>query len=270
MKKICNVIILSFACVFLWGTTSFAEEIYGSSGWTVTFDSKKQMISNFSNKDFADVLTYMQPGDSANIQITIKNTYPDAIDWYMTNEVIQSLEDASTVARDGAYSYLLTYTPETGAMKVLYDSENVGGEKKEDELQGLHEATNALEDYFFLDTLEHGKTGVVKLRVMLEGETQGNDYQDTFARLKIDFAVELPVVFQDEKEVFHFVNKIKEKYITKTDETIYIRDEETPLVVKTGDETDMTFLFIAGGILGLLLLLLSLLGMRLRKEIRES
>ena len=45
--------------------------------------------------------------------------------------------------------------------------------------------------YIFLDTYETGKGGVIKLTISLDGETQGNDYQDTLADLAMDFAVEL-------------------------------------------------------------------------------
>ena len=49
-------------------------------------------------------------------------------DWYMTNEVIQTLEDAQSSAEGGAYEYKLTYVGSDNAEKVLYDSSTVGGE----------------------------------------------------------------------------------------------------------------------------------------------
>ena len=55
---------------------------------------------------------------------------------------------------------------------------------------GLHEATSALKDYFYLDTLTTGQTGKVTLNVALDGESQGNRYQDTLADLQMNFAVE--------------------------------------------------------------------------------
>jgi hypothetical protein len=57
--------------------------------------------------------------------------------------------------------------------------------------EGLHEATDALTDYFYLDTLSSGQSGTVTLKIALDGETQGNDYQDTLADLQMNFAVEL-------------------------------------------------------------------------------
>ena len=56
--------------------------------------------------------------------------------------------------------------------------------------KGLHQATHALKDFFFLDELEPNAQGTVLLSVTLEGETQGNQYQDTLAKLQMNFAVE--------------------------------------------------------------------------------
>ena len=43
---------------------------------------------------------------------------------------------------------------------------------------------------FNIKTLEPGESGSVKLLVGLDGESQGNVYQDTLAKLMMNFAVE--------------------------------------------------------------------------------
>lgn len=75
--------------------------------------------------------------------------------------------------------------------ETLYSSEEVGGETKNASGEGLHQATNSLKDYFYLDRLKSGQSGEITLKVKLEGETQGNTYQDTLAKLQMNFAVEL-------------------------------------------------------------------------------
>ena len=268
MKKHFRLLLLAFCSMVMLGTTSYAEDLHGDLDWKVEFNAQKEMKSNFSDESFDDILSFMQPGDSARFQIAIENNYGATIDWYMTNEVLRSLEDTSTVATGGAYSYLLTYTNAKGELKTLYNSDEVGGEKYLENLQGLHEATDALKNYFFLDSLASGEQGLVQLYVLLDGETQGNDYQDTLAQLKMNFAVELPTEFKEEKTVFHYEGIKRDKHITKTDETVYIDEEETPLVVKTGDETNMLFLFGIAGFLGILLILLAWISLRLRKKIK--
>lgn len=268
MKKKLGLLVLTLCSAVMIHTTSYAEELHGDLDWKVEFNADKQMVSNFSYENFEDILSYMQPGDSARFQITIQNNYPTELDWYMTNEVLRSLEDTSVVAEGGAYSYILTYTDQEGNIKTLYNSEAVGGENYLENLQGLHEATDALKNYFYLDSLQNGQTGIVKLFVLLDGETQGNDYQDTLAQLKMNFAVELPSEFKDEKTVFRYEGRKRDRHITETGNKIYIDDEETPLIVKTGDETPMVLLFVLAGVLGVVLLVLVIVGSLLRKELK--
>ena len=167
-----------------------AEEFSGGEGWGVTFDGS-QMDSTFKNTDIDDAVYQLQPGDTVNIHLTLTNAHSAKTDWYMTNEVLRSLEDSQTVAEGGAYSYVLTYINPQGESTLLYSSENIGGEKKTAAGEGLHQATGALENYFYLDTLDADQTGEITLMVKLEGETQGNVYQNTLAKLQMNFAVEL-------------------------------------------------------------------------------
>ena len=53
---------------------------------------------------------------------------------------------------------------------------------------GLHEID--LKEFFYLDRLDSGSTGKVSLTIALDGETNGNGYQNTLARLQMAFAVE--------------------------------------------------------------------------------
>lgn len=172
-------------------TPIHAETMYGNDNWQVAFTKDEKMESNFSTASIDDVLYEMQPGDHAIIQVAIHNTNPETTDWYMSNEVLQSLEDTANVASGGAYTYRLTYTGPNGQEEVLFNSENVGGEGENAAGVGLNAATDALDEYFFLDTLKKDQSGQIMLEVALEGETQGNSYQSTLADLEMRFAVEL-------------------------------------------------------------------------------
>ena len=59
---------------------------------------------------------------------------------------------------------------------------------KDDE--GLKAATNATDDWLYIDTLKNGQSGVTKLTVALDGESQANSYQSTKGQLKIAYGVE--------------------------------------------------------------------------------
>lgn len=192
MKK--NILCLAMTAILVLGMpmTANAEHFTGSLDWKVSFSGDK-LESNFKSSDAAtEVLENLQPGDSMELQVKIENNSGTKSDWYMTNEVVETLEDSSNSAEGGAYTYILTYKAPDGTETVIYSSQTVGGENilKTDAEEGLHQATSTLEDHFFLDRLEKGETAVVQLHVGLDGETQGNAYQDTLAKLQMNFAVE--------------------------------------------------------------------------------
>ena len=187
-KKICSLFLILLLAA---GSTLnvCAEDYVGGNGWYVQFTGEK-MESNFKASDITDEISKLQPGDSVTINIRLENQGTNGTDWYMTNEVLSSLEDSQSAANGGAYAYWLSYTDSQGEETVLYSSENVGGEKRSAAGEGLHEATDNLEEFFYLDRLEPGKSGIVTLKVVLDGETQGNTYQNTLASLQMNFAVE--------------------------------------------------------------------------------
>ncbi len=232
MKK--RILCLIMAAFMIVGSSmpAHAEEFVGGDNWAVTFTGD-EMQSNFTSAEMTEEVLNIQPGDSIKVKVSLKNTYKDKTDWYMTNEVLKTLEDSVSVAEGGAYTYILTYQNAAGQETVLYSSEVVGGEEDTSkEGEGLHQATNALEDYFYLDRLESGQTGVVQLYVQLEGETQGNDYQDTLARLQMNFAVE----------------KIKEREVVK--------------VVETGDTTPLILFSCLTLVSGVILLIMAMMYMK--------
>ena len=181
---------IGLLALFLLGNTGIvqAEEYTGNPGWKVEFTGK-EMVSNFSSSDISEAVYALQPGDQVTNQLALRNGSQKEVDWYMTNQVLSSLEDSSEAARGGAYAYQLAYTDGTGAVTTLYSSENVGGEKDTKAGLGLREV-DGLEDYVQLDRMASGEEGTVELMVALDGETQGNGYQNTSAKLQLAFAVE--------------------------------------------------------------------------------
>lgn len=206
MKKKWMGLLLAGSMMIGNAVTVCAEDYRGGSDWAVQFTGSK-MESNFKTSDINDAIYNLQPGDSIDIAVALKNTGGKEADWWMTNKVLQSLEDTQKVAASGGYSYILTYQPPEGELETLYSSDTVGGDKTGNTHtgEGLHEATQSLSEYFYLDTLKAGEQGIISLRVALDGETQGNTYQDTLANLTLNFAVEerrtpTPVPVNDEEE----------------------------------------------------------------------
>lgn len=224
-KKILCLVMAAFMTV---GTSInvFAENIQGSGDWAVEFNGEK-MNSNFNTSDVNAAVYKLLPGDSMELQIGIKNKSKDKTDWYMTNEIIQSLEESQNVAEGGAYTYRLTYVDHKNTETVLYSSDKVGGE-----------------------------AGKVHLTVALDGETQGNAYQDTLAKLQINFAVE----------------KVTADITYKPGEPVKIT--ETKKIIrsgpKTGDETKVFAICAVTLISGLILLFFGIKAIRKNRSNRKG
>ncbi len=187
MKKRYGCLALAFCLLTGSGFAVRAEEYTAGDGWKTWYADGK-MESNFASSDVAASIGGLLPGDSVTIGVTLENQDKRGTDWYMTNEVLSSLEDSQEAASGGAYTYILTYTDSAGEVTTLYSSDSVGGERNSPSGEGLHEASQ--EDYFYLDRLDSGKNGRVSLTVALDGETNGNGYQNTLAKLQMAFAVE--------------------------------------------------------------------------------
>ncbi len=238
------------------GTEVYAEEFQGEKDWKVEFNGEG-MESSFQSSELAEEIYRILPGDTIHLQVNVGNTSDGDTDWYMTNEVLQSLEDTQSVAEGGAYGYELIYEAPDGEETVLFSSETVGGEAGVTDREGLHQASSSLEDYFYLGRLTSGQSGRVLLTVQLDGETQGNDYQDTLARLRMNFAVEEvepnTVVEKGEDTI---INEVVKKVVTTAP--------------KTGDPTQLLGLCAAALVSGIVLLVLAVVSMKKRRDDRKG
>ncbi|MDO5445345.1 MAG: MucBP domain-containing protein [Eubacteriales bacterium] len=192
MKKFLLLSSVLLLLISMLAVPAYAET-KNSSGWNVNFTGN-EMISNFSSSVFDELFMSIEPGDDALVTIQLKNSSGDQTMWYMHNEAIQSLEDSILSAEGGLYTYKLTYINPSGKVTTLYDSDRVGGERDTHAAllppEGLNQISDKMKDYFYLDTLSANQSGSVCLYVALEGETQGNSYQNTLASLEAQFAVE--------------------------------------------------------------------------------
>ena len=276
MKKLVSPALLAAALICALSVTAFAELIPTKKSWSVSFTEKKVMVSDFKTKEMDDQVYGLQPGDYTDIVLNLKNDYDETVDWYMTNKVLKSLEDTraeDTGLQGGAYSYILTFkNTSTGKETVLFSSDRVGGEGESKSGVGLHQATGALQDWFYLDTFKKGEGGTLTLRVALEGETQGNDYQDTLADLQMNFAVEL----SNEETTTTATSTTGSSTTTTGSSTTTTRSNSTTstsrstTVVRTGDQNDLFPYFLAAGISGAVLMVLACYGVYRRRKDKEG
>ncbi len=176
-------------------TSTVGTVWFKSDGKSMGNDFQKNLTDKTVEKALKDRMRQMQPGDDVTFVINLRNDYSKATNWYMTNKIVDSLEEGT--AADGAYTYYLRYVNNANSIRNrdIYRSDTVGGKDSE----GLMEVNDALkgdyakngEKYFYLDNLERGQGGQILLTVSLDGETQGNAYQRRLADLKMNFAVQI-------------------------------------------------------------------------------
>ena len=167
-------------------TAVLAETYSGPEGWRVVFTEEERLQAELHD---VDTSVELQPGDSITYTVSLVNRSGKQSDWYLSNEVLHALEDRGADAFGGTYGYRLACLGPDGEERVLYASDTVGGDVSGPDGPGLHEATASLKDYLYCVTLEPGQRGTVTLALELDGETLGNAYQNTFAELRLRFAV---------------------------------------------------------------------------------
>lgn len=242
------------ALLFYGDMATVQAEEYTGGDWRVEFTGE-EMASNFSSADISDAIYALQPGDSVTISLDLENKSGLNTEWYMTNRVLSSLEDHSEQARGGAYAYRLAYMGQDKEETIFFDSSTIGGDRISAAGLGLHEAAENMGEYFRMDTLAPGEKGTVTLSVTLDGETQGNDYQNTLADLSLSFAVDtlVPTADDDPGRGGNTGGPGTYSYSTGN--------------VKTGDSSNLALWSCMAFASGAVLLVLALLGIRKsRKE----
>lgn len=198
MKILKNISILAIALITGAAMVSAdASALSNKIDGSCYYDGNK-IISDFDSGKVSTAITNLQPGDDVTFTVEYTNRSSDSTDWYMSNKVIQTLEKANAAKKvkgtgtpeNGGYTYTLDHTDKNGKTTTLFSNAKVGGEAKPAGMQGLEQATNALDEWFFIQTLNKGESGIVTLKVAFEGETEVNDYMDTYGEVMLKFAVE--------------------------------------------------------------------------------
>lgn len=264
MKKLLATI-LGLVMVLALPATAFADHIDGNTGWYVEYNNAGQVVDNYTQRSWADNVSHLQPGDDITLTIEVRQTNDSAADWYLSNEVLKTLEDGD--ASGSAYGYKLSYEGPSNS-RTLFESKSVGGEGS---VAGLGDATNAMDDYFFLGTLSKGDTAKVTLNVALDGETEGNAYFDTLARLALKFAVE-PDVNPQNTTVNKTENKTETVEKQGDGQTIVNRtvSGKSEKLAKTGDQTTMFPVYLAIAGVGIVCLALAIRNVRSKKDKEEE
>lgn len=250
------------------GNTDTGDSNVPQGDWNVIFTPAGRVEDNLGGSSMInDRISTMQPGDKITVSVILGNQYNNTTHWYMKNTIIDSMEEAG--ASGGAYGYKLAYVDPAGTETVLFTSQKVGGENS-DGLKEL-EKDNKLNDYFYLGGLAGGQGAKVMLTVELDGETQGNSYQDKVANLSMNFAVEPQPQSSGGSGGGGKTHRRTIKREVVNNEVVYLDEDGVPLarnteIVATSDEKNLFPYVLAACISGSLLLLLAFFALNDRKR----
>lgn len=155
-----------------------------AAGGSVVYDGGKKLKETDPKLEIPVV-----PGSTETTEIELRNSTDSSTNWYMSNEVLESIDDAGKSALGAAYTYTLSYRAPDGTDVVIYDSSRVGGSGS----RGLLEVNESLGDggYIFLGNLGKNEAGTVYLTIGLNGESGINHYQTLKGTLQTAFAMEI-------------------------------------------------------------------------------
>ena len=179
------VFVLAIGIITAMSTAVFADSSKMNGG---TYDFNGSAIVTEGTGSINNAVSGLEPGDDVTITMTYTNSTDDVTEWYMQNDIIKSLEDSSKAA-NGGYTYSLTNVGPDGTETEIFNSDAVGGNSKAAG-EGLHQADNATDEWFFIQELKAGQSGKTLLHVALDGESQVNSYENTEAELTVSYAVE--------------------------------------------------------------------------------
>ena len=102
MRKILPSMLIAASMIVIMSVSAFAQLVPTNTEWNVSFAADNTMVSDFSTAEMDDKVYGLQPGDYTDIVLNLTNDNEATVDWYMTNDVITSLEDSNQGAAGGA------------------------------------------------------------------------------------------------------------------------------------------------------------------------
>ncbi len=274
MKKLIHLVLaLIISVAGLTGLMINAQAKAQSASWDVTYDGNKLSSSYDVSKS---TITSVMPGDTITYLVGYKNASSQAADFYLGTDIINSLEDKNADGTDasnisgGAYSYKISYTVD-GTKTAIYNSEVLGGDNTT--VKGLNQAKNTIQSgqalYFPVGTIKPGGQGQIEIEIVLDGNSQDNNYMTKLASLDVRFGVEKTTVPTATNVVNNTVTKSVVYTVPGGKQVVAIDEPVVPLDggPVTGDSLIPIIVCAASLLLGILLIgLYFIISMRQRKE----
>ncbi|MCR5415246.1 MAG: hypothetical protein K6E79_00435 [Pseudobutyrivibrio sp.] len=254
-KKRLNIVLaLAVGVVGLMGLSETADAKTQETGWTINFDGST--VSSGTTTDKGTIVSAM-PGDTIQYNVTYTNSSTISADFYLDTEVINSLENKNAdgtdanISGEGAYSYSIKYTID-GATTTIYDSESVGA------IETSEITENNKSSYFGIGNLAAGNSGLITVEVVLDGNSQDNDYMAKLATLELKLGVEKDVIPENKTNTVTTSGNVKKVVYTVPGgtEVVLIDDPIVPLDgPQTGDSIIPILISSVALLIGILLVI---------------
>lgn len=200
--------VLSAVCIISTCIPVFAAE---SGNKVITFKGEAEKFvvqSSGSTEGF----TGMQPGESRDITITLRNDDYNEMKFYMSADILDNIAEKGN--QEAVYVMNIAKDGNTFFETIVGNEENAAGKEYLDENNNI-----------LLSTLAKGEQTEVTISLTLDGDSAGNDYMNESGNIQLIFSAATP----EEPETI--IETVK-KYVTGSGSSTYKAGK-----VKTGDES---------------------------------
>lgn len=179
---------------------------------TITFKGQAEKfvteIGGSAQNGFSD----MEPGESRDLQLTLKNDHTDEMQFYMSAEILDNI--AVKADKNAVYDFEISKNEE------IFFTAVIGGGNERNISQGEEQLTG--DNNILLDTLKKGEENKIMITLTLDGDSAENLYMSQSGEIQFLFTVAAP---DDSGTVVH---QTVTKYLQGAGQKIIKR-------VKTGD-----------------------------------
>lgn len=216
MKKKFWTVVLAAVCIISVSLPVFAAQ---SGDKVIIFKGEAEKFVTRSSGTMESGFTGMQPGETRDLTITLRNDDYREMKFYMSANILDNIADKGNqeavyvlnIAKDGAVFF------ET----IVGNEENAAGKEYLDENNNI-----------LLSTLAQGDETEVTISLTLDGDSAGNEYMNESGDIRLIFSAATP----EEPETI--IQTVK-KYITGSGSSTSRAGK-----VKTGDESPVSILIL--------------------------
>ena len=250
MKKK-TILTAILGAVMLFGSVA---NVAAAESNAVTFEgnsSKYFSVLDSQTSEFGS----MEPGGENTLDITLTNSSSDEMKFYMSASLLEDIAQQGA-SKTAVYDFDITKNGEGDAFFQATISGGADTGKGANISLGKEYLTE--DNNILLDTLKKGESSQITVRLALDGDSVGNDYQAKSGQFQFVFSAEIPDTPKGETKT---VYKTVTNYVQGAAKTVtkYVQDAASKVVqtVKTSDPVKLGIIGVAiVAVIGIIIILL--------------